>query len=428
MKKVLRNAEELQEALEAVLVVVVAKSVVLNFSKEFSAITTQVGLDLIPDDILSIVFEYAHDTEDSLVAETLSHVNHRFRKMVLRMPKLWTYISSKRDSSSRAAELLTRSVPQLLSVLIEGRSNLRKFDKQPKEEQKEEFAFLLNSFKISVVSPSHRLGSLKFHLDIGHRKGRDCSFLKLLRKSYGTLTFPVLQTLEIAYDKLSSEEETLPDSVQFCVNWEMPSLSTLKARNFIPAFRKQVVSRLKSCLLELDYNSGFYDGGGWDMYEVTRFIGSLANLEELEFILPFQPFPPSISASSFHNLQRLSLVFGLKGVTSCTNFFEAFECPNVLNVALDVVLPTGATPGASVCSLLGCFKNVRGVEDLTILMSLRHEPNREGPESFFDFELQDIAKKELFNKTKNLRVNYAMQRWAGTRMKDFSISVRRFAV
>ncbi len=45
VKKALGNAEELQEALEAVLVV--AKSVVLNFSKEFSAITTQVSLDLL---------------------------------------------------------------------------------------------------------------------------------------------------------------------------------------------------------------------------------------------------------------------------------------------------------------------------------------------------------------------------------------------
>ncbi len=50
MKTALRNTQELRDALEAMLAV--SKSIVADLSKDFIAIATQVGFDLIPDDVL----------------------------------------------------------------------------------------------------------------------------------------------------------------------------------------------------------------------------------------------------------------------------------------------------------------------------------------------------------------------------------------
>ncbi len=284
-----------------------------------------------------MIFEYAHDSEASPVAEILSRVDRRFRKLVLRMPMLWTYISSRRDSPSKIAVLVARSSPRMLSVLLEGRS--KSWGGQSNEVERREAAFLLESFKTAVISPSIRLGSLKFNMYIDHGEDRDRSFLKTLQTSFRDLTFPVLQTLDITYDNFSSEDDALPDSVHFYSHWEMPSLRTLKARNFIPDFENQMPSQLVSCLVELDYNASFYQGGGWSINEATSFLGSLTNVEELEFALHYQLFAPMDVEIAFelHSLRRLSLVFGLQGITSTRNFFAAFDCPHVDSVSMDAV-------------------------------------------------------------------------------------------
>ncbi len=121
----LRSAEKLRGALEAMLVA--SKSVVAHLNERFDDLVTQVGFELLSDDVLSLIFEFAHDVETSQVPESLSQVNRRFRKLAIGMPGLWTHISSRRSSASKATEIVARSSDssRTLSIALESHQHTR---------------------------------------------------------------------------------------------------------------------------------------------------------------------------------------------------------------------------------------------------------------------------------------------------------------
>lgn len=421
VKKALRNAEEFRDALEAMLTA--SKTVVAVLDKDYNAIAIQNGFERISDDVLAMITEYAHESEQSLVPETLSRVNRRLRNVVLRMPKLWTYISSRRNSPSKITSLVNRSAPRMLSVLLEGRSQT--WNRQSEEGEKREAVFLVASFKITAFSSANRLQSLAIVLDIEYEKMRDRLFLKALQDSFQDLTFPVLQSLDVSFKNFRSADETLPDTIHFYRYWKMPSLCIVKARNFIPEFSDQISSQLESCLIELDHDTEFDHGGDWDVDEVMEFIASLGNVEELGLALHCQQFTPIIIDEEFmvklHKLQRLSLTFGLNGIVSCGVFFAVFDFPNVRSITIDAIMPVGATPGNSICGLLECFGKACMVEDIAI--KIRHEHNREDF-TFFDSMLEDIARRGFFDHTRNLRIDYPVSGDSNAGFFDLGKKVR----
>ncbi len=133
-----------------------------------------------------------------------------------------------------------------------------------------------------------RLRSLTLHVSLASGSRPDVSFLDELHKSHQLLDFPVLQTLEMTFDNFASGRDALPDTANFYSQWTMPSLRTLRARNLIPVLPDPLLSKVMSCRLELDYNTDLFAGGGWMWEEIVMFLGSLRDVEELNFTLHYQ--------------------------------------------------------------------------------------------------------------------------------------------
>lgn len=262
-----------------------SKFVVARLSESFDRLVKQVGFSLLSDDILSLIFELAHDHQNSLLARRLSLVNRRFRNVVLRMPCLWAFISSRSGDRLIVAELLARSSSHALSVAVE-----------PRRRDHGEADCPSNYFHILVLPSTDRLRSLTLHIDFAYEKRLDTSLFDELHSSHRSLAFPVLQVLEVTYDNFVSAQDTLPNTAHFYSKWTMPLLHTLRARNLIPVLPAPLLSQINSCLFELDYNTDLieiYDDideepmDHWDGRDILTFLSLLRNVEELKFVLHY---------------------------------------------------------------------------------------------------------------------------------------------
>lgn len=414
-KNALRSAEELRGALEAMLVA--SKSVVAHLNERFDDLVTQVGFELLSNDVLSLIFEFAHDVETSQVPESLSQVNRRFRKLAIGMPGLWTHISSRRSSASKATEIVARSSDssRTLSIALEcHQTHGSRADS------------LSKYFHVLVLPSMERLRSLTLHVNLTSGLRPDVSLLDKLHKSHQSLDFPVLQTLEITYDNFASGRDALPDTAHFYSQWTMPSLRTLRARNLVPVFPDPLLSKVTSCRLELDYNTDLFAGGGWDVEEIVMFLGSLGDVEELDFTLHYQHFTISDITAPFAKLSRLSLVFGMYGIASCENFFSLFFCPNLKWVSVEVVLAGNEMPGSSICLLLDCLEFSKIIVDLGI--TIRHEPNREDSDDFYDSQMDVISRAGRLSHVANMSIDYQASRDDNEGFFDFSRKIRSLRI
>jgi hypothetical protein len=89
-----------------------------HWQKSCNRQSLRLSIKSLPDDILAIIFEHAHDfLNDRNAPLAISHVNRRFRHVALSTPRLWSHL----HDSATAAELqeyLFRSKSVDLSIYI----------------------------------------------------------------------------------------------------------------------------------------------------------------------------------------------------------------------------------------------------------------------------------------------------------------------
>ncbi len=122
--------ELLRDGLDALLAGV--KSVQSDWRKKFNALEFRVtvGVEDLPDDVLSIIFELAYYEGNASTPEKLSSVSHRFRTLALQMPHLWTNIASWRHNVEAMSILAKRSSSRPLFVSLHCQSYRTRKDKE----------------------------------------------------------------------------------------------------------------------------------------------------------------------------------------------------------------------------------------------------------------------------------------------------------
>ncbi len=141
------------------------KSVQSDWRKKFNALEFRVtvGVEDLPDDVLSIIFELAYYEGQRIDAGEVSSVSHRFRTLALQMPHLWTNIASWRHNVEAMSILAKRSSSRPLFVSLHCQSYRTRKDK---EEEAQKTTIFLDKFELCAFSISHRLQSLSLQFEL----------------------------------------------------------------------------------------------------------------------------------------------------------------------------------------------------------------------------------------------------------------------
>ncbi|KAH8111944.1 hypothetical protein DFH11DRAFT_558800 [Phellopilus nigrolimitatus] len=229
----------------------------------------QDGIDSLPDDVLSLVFEYfcADCVDDEYVRMKspviLSHVSRRFRNLALRLPRLWANINLRLVKSHSQLNIwLSRSKSSRLDLEISGKVPERVFQ------------------KISNVATSSRLQTLTFDTNWTGDRQTARLIQKLLHHFRG-LSFLDLEHLCI---RITECRKDLP---LVHLVWDTPNLRSLTAYNIIPELSS--VSCLTHCDLSfVPNNSGpkFVD-----LFRLIHFLIFAPKLKHLALNLDAGFFP-----------------------------------------------------------------------------------------------------------------------------------------
>lgn len=246
----------------------------------------------------------------------ISLVSRRFHDISLRLPELWTTLTSHKlldDSRSR----YFRSGQRPLNVSICAHQG------QPVAQER---AFSLFNFALSATS---RLRSL----DLNIRLKTDGAFFMRFLAQYPILLFPVLESLSFACTSIVDDEcVTMMVNAKPFLNWVLPSLHKIRMQNFIPAFAPIVHTQITS--YSLTYGDAPYRGVFWILENALRFAASLPQLLEFEVHMLqayFHPLPqdfkillPQLSKliidSDVHDINYLAALASAIYAPSCKTF------------------------------------------------------------------------------------------------------------
>lgn len=203
IRRILRSAEQARPALRQTL---------LNLSIRQS-------FHLIPDEVLSIIFEFAVQDCPS-TSTSLSHVSRRFRQISLRLPNLWSTISSHKLLDDAQARF-RRSGRSPIDVFICAHQGQR----APQDR-----AFSLFKFAVSL---STRLQ----HLELRVQLKTDGPFFVRFLAQFPILSLPSLESLSFACTAVVNDEHiAMLTNWKPFLRWHMPSLREIHMQNFVPSF------------------------------------------------------------------------------------------------------------------------------------------------------------------------------------------------
>lgn len=224
------------------------------------------GLASIPDEILSKIFEHA---EENLIRvrittkEKLSLVCRRFRRIVLKTPRLWSHIDSLREMRY-VRTCLKRSRSAGLSIKLSiGQNDERKLDR------------LLSHFA-EAIPHSSRWEHLDVYIGLTKTTSGIDLRKKILRSIISSdLHLPSLCSLRLDMDPNFFSGASDDNTRHFYQNWDMPNLRFLEI-SIVP--KPIIAPKLSSFRL----SGNFRDLPPSDKVRLRSFIASFPTLQELD--------------------------------------------------------------------------------------------------------------------------------------------------
>ncbi len=95
-------------------------------------------------------------------------------------------------------------------------------------------------------------------------------------------------------------------------------------------------------------------------------------------------------------------------------------------VSVEAVLAGNEMPGSSICLLLDCFEFSKIIVDLGI--TIRHEPNREDSDDFYDSQMDVISRAGRLSHVANMSIDYQASRDDNEGFFDFSRKIRSLRI
>ncbi|KAH8111950.1 hypothetical protein DFH11DRAFT_559088 [Phellopilus nigrolimitatus] len=276
----------------------------------------QDGIDSLPDDVLSLVFEYfcanCVDDEDARMKfpVILSHVSRRFRNLALHLPRIWANINLRLvESHGQLDTWLSLSKSSALDLEISGEVPEAFFQ------------------KISNVAVLSRLQTLTFNT----KTTSDWLKARLIRNllhHFDRLSFPGLEHLSIGSREYITESEENQPLLR--PTWDMPILRSLTTYNIIPGL---FLPSLTHCDLSIiSYDTVPAIG---NPFQLLSFFRSTPNLRHLSLRFEFVLFPEIdseettlVGVTKLSNLESLSLkIFDEVEAEGCRKLLNYIDFP-----------------------------------------------------------------------------------------------------
>jgi hypothetical protein len=339
LRKILRSAESARPKLRDSLV----------------SLSAQRSFHLLPNEVLAIIFEFsAHDNPN--MSTQLSRVSRRFRDISLRLPDLWTTLTShKLLDDSRSRYFCSGQRPLTVSICAHQGQLVA-----------QERAFSLFNF---AMSASWRLRSL----DLNIRLKTDGAFFMRFLAQYPILIFPALESLSFACTAIADDEcvMMIVNAKPF-LNWVLPSLRKIRMQNFIPTFAPVVHSQITSC--SLTYGDAPIRGVYWILENALRFAASLPQLSDLEVHMLqayFHPLPPDFKVL-LPKLSKLTIESDVHDINYLAFLASAIHAPTCKTFSLNLVISQDEQHQLWVMAALNnCKQRLPNVEEFDLVVRKR---------------------------------------------------------
>lgn len=282
------------------------------------------GLSSLPDDILSLVLEYASEEGGSTlgVALGLSHVCQRFRQLTLRMPALWCKIWDHMDLRivSMLCARMTRPVAEITFHNVSSAVDVAPF--------------------LRFVAARSEVWCKMTHVFSSSDTAGDKDVLELMARETQQLRAPFLSRIFIRGSRLLLREGPLEDARHYYATWSMPRLTSFFAEDFVPIPLIQTPTSLtefRICLRFEQFVDLSQTRAGERLSSLILFLGSCPALKVVT--LNIDAFPEFTSFST-SNSAYLPTVETLKlSLSNCRGsvlrtFFQHARFPNISTLEL----------------------------------------------------------------------------------------------
>ncbi len=342
VKGAVRHAESMVHSLDTFFQC--AKDRLGRLQNRLKAVAAQTYFHLLSDNILAVIFEFVSLPNAQQVSEggcdykaatMISLVSRRFRKVALRVPRLWRFIRTK-QSPSDIEVFLSRSVSAgpILEVYV---------DSEGEDDWVEKCDLLLTRVGRDMTFAS-RITRLRFDFCRENDYDRIVGFAEEM-EDFKALTFPSLHELIINYDYGRTG-----DNVHFYQLWKLPALKVIGARNVLPILSKQVLAGVLECSLHFEEYEDESEPC-WKYEEVLKFVDSLSGLKRLDMMLDGTAFNndadngrcPSFSPK--RSIEHLRLAVPRTEASCLRSLFEAFRTPEKKSWTLEI--DSDGAPGES---------------------------------------------------------------------------------
>ncbi|KLO06205.1 hypothetical protein SCHPADRAFT_1002468 [Schizopora paradoxa] len=311
----LRVAKSVEDLLRQMLAS--ASSAVTDLSCKFDEMAIQRSFQALPDEILAIVFEMlykSHSENDKLRSVNhLSLVSHRFRRIVIGLPVLWSNICSRSLHINKAKLVSSRATTPTISLSILGAVTWN-----PKES---EDVRVLNYYKLAV-SISSRIRILNIYIS-----SSDLSQLQKIREICSSISLPSVIELILGCD--TDVSRVFQD---ICRDWNMPALKKLDLDEILPQLPPDVMSKIHSCSIEINYTKDV-----WRTDEILGFLLSLKTVKVLRVLVRlFGTYGRSSKDSKMDSVQNLTLELQNTRVAMDRNILHFIKFPSITSFKLDL--------------------------------------------------------------------------------------------
>ncbi|KLO18207.1 hypothetical protein SCHPADRAFT_993809 [Schizopora paradoxa] len=180
----------------------------------FRAVTRKCGIAVLPDEVLSTIFDFAYVDWDKRATIGLSHVNRLFRSVMLAKPHLWTDMDS-------CADMVKTCLPRTRNLPLTVHFTVHCFV--------EPSACRLDSILTELMPFAKQWGNLKVYFEYwsaGYDEKRHTA-LPVCRTSVDT---PMLRHLSL----YSEHDQDAPASPFDWTQWNCPQLQRLDAEYYFP--------------------------------------------------------------------------------------------------------------------------------------------------------------------------------------------------
>ncbi|KLO07375.1 hypothetical protein SCHPADRAFT_945343 [Schizopora paradoxa] len=330
LKSAVRDAKSIVHSLDSFYRATKSRSSLLQ-TRLYEA-STKKYFPLLTDNILALIFEYAtlpnakeasEGECDFKIAGRISLVSRQFRKVALRVPRLWRSIHSSQSASDEELFLSrTAGAGPILEVHLDSQGKGRW--------QRMRDRILLRV--CDDLTFASRITCLRFDFCRTRCYYEVQEFAN--EKCFENMSFPSLYELSITYDYGRTAED-----IQFCRGWKMTSLKLLRARNVIPDIQKTILSGVIDCFLHFEADEDDSEHC-WKYNEIFAFIQLLNGTKSLDMTL---------HGNAFKNESRNYSC--KKHVASQTTEHLRTALPGTEDSLIDVVLKSFSAPNKKTWTL-----------------------------------------------------------------------------